>query len=231
MKTGNDALTDKDKNLMEAADMFQKNWVAKYPDKAELDGKFTYSKRHIKRMDRLLKNYDSWFYRATCTTKRQVVAASVVILIGFNTLMITNVEARAAVINFSVEVYERFSTIVFQNEETTPNTIIDFYEPEYVPDGFEKTNSENLQIFCKTTYERGDEQIIFNQTILSEAKVHADSEGSTVENIMINEEAGVIIYNKGYYTVFWSNGIYNFDLFGKDKDDILNMARSIKIIE
>jgi hypothetical protein len=63
LKSKNDALTDKGRNLIKVMEMFEKDWIATYPDELELAGKFTYFKRHNKKMNIMLKIYDSWFYR------------------------------------------------------------------------------------------------------------------------------------------------------------------------
>lgn len=231
MKSKNDALTEKDKNLIEAMQMFEKDWIATYPDELELAGKFTYSKRHTKRMNRMLKNHDSWFYCATCTPKRQIAAAILVVLISFNTVMLTSVEARAVVVNFFVTVYETFSDVLFPND-SAPTTIEDYYEPSYVPEGYSVDLIDEGKIEFWIDYVNGNGEIIsFVQGSLNKADLGVDTENTEFEIIAISGVEGIIVYNKDYYSLHWSSGEYRFSLVGNNKDEIIKMAESLKIFE
>ena len=231
MKSKNDALTEKDKNLIEAMQMFEKDWIATYPDELELAGKFTYSKRHTKRMNRMLKNHDSLFYRATCTPKRQIAAAILIVLISFNTVMVTSVEARAAVMNFFVTVYETFSDVLFPND-SAPTTIENYYKPSYVPEGYVVDTVEDIDIEFWIDYVNGNGEIIsFVQATLNNADLGVDTENTEFEIITISGVEGIIVYNKAYYSLHWSSDEYRFSLVGNNKAEIIQMAESLKIFE
>ncbi|MFI3215030.1 MAG: DUF4367 domain-containing protein [Eubacteriales bacterium] len=231
MNSKDECLAEKNKNLIEAVQMFEKEWISTYPDELELAGKFTYSKRHIKRMNRMLNNHDSLFYRATCTPKRQIAAAIIAVIIGFSTVMITSVEARAFVINFVIEVYEQFSDVLFSND-SAPSEVVDYYEPSYLPTGYSVgfIEDDNKEIYIEYINEDG-EIITFLQAIISEAGLGVDTENSEVGLVTINQTEGFIIFNKDRYSLHWSDTEYRYNLIGSEKDEIIKMAESIKIIK
>lgn len=230
MKSKEEHLSGRDKNLIEAIQIFEKEWISTYLDELELAGKFTYSKRHIKRMNRMLNHHDSLFYRATCTSKRQIAAAIIAIIIGFNTVMITSVEAREFVHNFVIEVYEEFSNVIFSNDSAA-SEIVDCYEPSYVPAGYsvDVVEKGNKAIYIDYINEDG-EIISFEQAIINESELGIDTENSEVEIVVVNQTEGFIVFNKDCYSLHWSDSEYRYNLIGIEKDEIIKMAESLKII-
>ena len=231
MKNYSDFEFEKDKNLREAVMLFEKDWISKYPDELELAGKFSYSIKHRKRMNRLLKNHDTLFFRATSTPKKQIAAAIITLLIGFNTLMITNVEARAIVVNFIIEIYESFSDVIFPNEEA-PNEIIDIYQPSYLPSDYKIDFIHTGTVEYWVDYKNSNEEVIsFTQATLNDASIAMDTEGSEIETLPINNTEGIIVFNKDYYSLHWSSGEYRFNLLGNNKKEIIKMAESLEKVK
>lgn len=230
MKSKEEHLTERDNNLIEAVQMFEKEWISTYPDELTLAGTFTYSKKHMKRMKRMLNNYNSLFYRATCTPKRQIVAAIIAIIIGFNTVMISSVEAREFVHDFVIEVYEEFSNVTFSNDSAA-SEIVERYEPRYVPTGYSVDVVENGNKAIYIDYINEDGEIIsFEQALISESELGIDTENSEVESVMVNQTEGFIVFNKDCYSLHWSDSEYRYNLIGIEKDEIIKMAESLKII-
>jgi len=231
LKSKKDALTDKDSNLIKAMQMFEKDWIATYPDELKLAGKFTYSEIHNKRMKRILNNDNSWFYRVTSTHKRRIAVAVITVLVVFNTAMITNAEARLFVSNFFVKVYENCSDILFPND-AAPSEIVDYFKPAYIPKGYHVESIEDMEIEFWIDYTDHNGAIIsFIQATLDGADLGIDTENSKLESITINNTEGVIVYNKGRYLLSWSDGEYRYHLMGDDKAEIIKMAESIKIFD
>ena len=166
--------------------------------------------------------------------------ACIIILI-FTVLMTTifSVKAlREPFINFIVSTYEKASTIIFKSDESKPNqsvTLSEFYEPEYLPQGYIKTYEERLYLsyFCEFTDQDGN--IINTENFITENSILSiNTENVETEKMFINDNKTEAIYyeNKGVKEIVFGLDGYGFTVSGKvEKSELIKIAESMKKIE
>ncbi len=227
MKKSKDIDIFSDSTLMSILKRIEKEYVTTLPDELALAGAFSYSKKHKKRMDKLLKNSDSFRYKVLYNTKRRVVAALIAAVMLINMTILVSADARNATGNFFVEIHEDFTDIFF-NSPDAPTEIEQAYYPSYVPNGYEVANSIKTTTAVTTEYLNSENiSILFNQFIISNSTFTYDAEFTTGEDIFINEYSATLSETKGHYHIYWSTDAYMFDLFGLDKDELIKMAESL----
>ncbi len=222
------------KGLTEGAKLFAQDWISSYPDEKELEGIYRYSQKHQKRMARMATHHDKIFYSLTRNTKHAVAAAVVALFITGNIFVLLNTEAMAVVSGFFVTRYEEFSDIFFPTDNSTPQTILEIYEPGYLPSGFEIVSTDVMNAFYMVEYVNDSEKHIdFIQGTLGGGSTLIDTEDADVEYVTINGHEAMLVYKHSYdiYSIIWSNDQYSFYITGtSSRDDIIKMAESVEVL-
>jgi hypothetical protein len=168
---------------------------------------------------------------------KRMLAAAIIMAILISLFSIT--AAREAVFSFFVQVYEKFSTIVFNRDpaETTPTPApsagiddIDALLPTFIPEGYKLSDKLVTQQFANVDYRntRGD-LIVLTIQRLNMTQLMIDTEDTQKESVKIAQYDGLYYSNKGSQTVIWQNGPNVFMITGKlDKETLIKMAESIK---
>lgn len=164
-----------------------------------------------------------------------------ILLLIFTLLMTTvfSVKAlREPFINFFISTYEKYSAIIFKNDESKINQNVflsEFYEPEYLPQGYAKIFEEKGYFFYFCEFTDQDGNIINTENFITEnANLSINTENVEVERIFINDNKTEAIYyeNKGVKEiVFYFDG-YGFTVSGKiEKSELIKVAESMKAIK
>ena len=145
-----------------------------------------------------------------------------------------SVEAfRIKLFNIVTEVTEKYTKVRIVETENTLESQIEwdsYYAPEYIPEGYTYSNSENFGeikiIFYSDT---ADKKIQFSQTPVS-PEYQIDTEDAVVSEVIINAEKGILAQKEGLLTLIWTTDDKTFHIIGEiERDEIIKIAKSLKI--
>ncbi len=221
--------------IMQGITEFTEEWIDTYPDPHEIKDEYTFSDRHNKRMERMFEHHDSFFYLITRTPKKAIASSFIALILATSVIIATNSSAQAFATDFFTNIFKEFTDIFFVVENELEE-IEEYYAPSYIPEGYEVDNIDKRKLEFGIEYKNdSDEIIIFDQALPIEFGVMADTEqlkeDETLEEIKVNNEKAILIFNKLDYHLYWNNKQYRFTLIGKEKDEIIKMAESLKIFE
>ena len=129
--------------------------------------------------------------------------------------------------NFFIDVYEKFSVIVFEKE--IPDTIVFVcYEPEFIPDGYFLKEEKRLTAEYIKEYKNADgEEIIYFQSTVFDKGRKMNTENAVTEEIC----GGLYVENDNTRMFVKSDGKYEY-YFECDikltKEEFLRMAETVR---
>lgn len=223
-----------DDKLKAALELYMENQLAKLPPDDELAA-IEIPPQFEKKMNKLIRFHRRPYYPMVNTVGKRVAAIFIAAFLALTTTVFSVKALRDPTIHFFIEVYEKFSRIIFQNNDTeksAPNQIKEYFTPQYLPDGFELVSTEKYDIVAVYKYcDSAGRDISYDQTILDGTNMIIDTEDTATEDVKINNMSGVYYSNKGYDNIIWNDGVYVFSLSAPSecgKDALLRMAESVK---
>ncbi|MFI3141773.1 MAG: DUF4367 domain-containing protein [Clostridia bacterium] len=207
-----------------------------------------------------LKNlgYDEDFFKMKSKTDKQIrhhinqankntvhrhwsiarIAASIilVIVIGFSVPYITVEAFRTTFNEFIVNVFDTYSVVIFENDDTQDEvTYIDensVYVPSYVPDGYVEVENNVDEFVNFVVYENElGYKIHFSQQIINEVGNFIDTENRIIENI--DTIFGEMMYAQktermdAFVTFTYDGYVFYIDVDNLSKDELVKVAESI----
>ena len=208
-----------------------------------------FSERFENRMTKLVRFSERPYFRFVNTFTKRVAVFAIIIMISLSAAF--SVEAiREPIIKFFIEVYEKFTHVVFQTDTGTsennntngnlsgnslleifPVTIEDVYEPTVLPDGYSYTDNIKTEIFYQNSYyNQSGQELSFEQFIITSIELHIDTEdGATVEEIMLENTKALFTQNKGTNVLVWNDRKYGYKIIGSiEESEMIEMALSLK---
>ena len=182
-------------------------------------------------MDKLIaKTKNDYVYLGSFQIRKVAVVAIIFILVSGISMSVEAV--RRPVVNFFVEIYEKFTKLSFEseNEIILPIVIEKFYIPGQIPKGYSLLEENNNNTFFEVVYSDNINEIIFQQFILTSSYIGLDTEDIGMAKINIQGCDGWTYTNKNTTVILWNDGEYAFMLTGMEDLFLLeDMANSIKI--
>ena len=104
-----------------------------------------------------------------------------------------------------------------------------FYEPEYLPEGYTLLENQNLLVATQIIYSNSNgNELIFEQYVITSNELKVDTEGVEIEKITVDDNKALFYSNKGIHNLVWTDGVYGYKITGEiDKEVMLKIARSI----
>ena len=192
-----------------------------------------FSLRHKLRMRKVFRLYESscvpdTTQRSTPTLQRRLIVALIVVF----TAIIMTITVVALIAN-GLKMTEKGDHTEFfaVGDPNAPTTIVDVYEPGWIPDGFELVYSiDNTLKITKKYKNPSNVNFFFHQYTISAAQGFADAERYNAEHILINNKNGIIWNDNKQNYIFWDNGDYAICIFGNiAKETLIKLASSTKI--
>jgi hypothetical protein len=207
-----------------------RNEIAVLPSENELAKLCEFSRRHIARMKRLFAadGRREVFTVVYKWGKVAVIAVCVSATLTFGTLL-TSAEIRKAVGDVIITWFEKFTK--FQSEESDGEFTEREWKPEYLPAGFDATDTLGARGFV---YANGEGALIIFEYNPSDSSISVDNEDMDYSIITDN---GVpyhlfrttITDGEHDNVVLWDADGYRFTVMGNyDIDELLRIALSIK---
>lgn len=224
-----------DSILKKAARQAQERELETLDQEMALTEPHVFSDDFERKMEKMLKSSRKPYYFIKTLGKR---AATIIIAIVMALSVMTfSVKAiREPVIEFIIEVYEKFTAIIFQKEddgaeEAFPKIIEQYYQPEYIPDGYGMMEMVDIVGYVQITYSNENNQhITFEQYTITTNDLTADTEGAVIENATANGYPALFYSNKGCNTLIWTDNTYGYTISGKtNKEEIEKMSKLVEI--
>jgi len=214
------------------------DYIAGLPTNEELKGRHIFSLEFEKNKRKVINKYKQSkkaYYFLIRTATRKIITIILVILISLCTTVFSVKALREPVIRFFIETYEKFTRVSYEPEiieelPPPPETIEEIYIPSYLPEEFLEVRNEVFGLMVQVDYMRNnDEFILFKQNVMSNITEELDTEGSIHEEIIIRENKGIFFSNKGWNTIVWDDGRYNYWLSSTvQKDELVKIAESVE---
>lgn len=227
--------TAKEKTVIyEAFDLYYKEYCKTLPTKEELSHIVIPDELEAK-MQKLIARERKFYYYWLNTVGKRVAAIILVILLSFTTITFSVRALREPVIRFIVETFEKFSNVVFVNDKSEEDLIVDFtFEkimPTYIPKEYKLDSDFEFDNAYQAMYvNNSNSTIIYSQYINDDSISQANTENVVYENITINNADAIFYSNKGTNTVIVSGERYIFTVEGTiEKEELLKIVESIKI--
>ena len=218
----------KEKELLkQALHLYVLETSGQYDFVSNLD--ITFSPEFEEKMERLIKRRKKPFYYIFNTAAKRVACIIAALIIAMVSTVLSVDALRNGVKNFFVEAYEKFSTVFFDKDSSSPDTLEVYYSPSYIPDGYEQCRIKREAWLYSLEYSNEQDKIIFQQH-----RIRSDGETIDTEDA-VTEEIGNGIYvfkpQVKIKTFMWSDGNYQFLIRAYDdisKEELLKMADSLK---
>lgn len=198
------------------------------PKEEELSHKF--SKDFEKKMDKLIKEQKSTPFMRSFVIYGKRAAAIFLIIAAISFAATMSVEAyRVRFFEVITEVWEEFTSIRFESEEEVIDGKLIAINPEYIPETFsilEETLSDyvNKIIYVNMI----DEEIIYEQRLISDGEIIFDTEGVEVKTMNIGDQTINFFTNKGLSQIYWNDDLYRYRFSSTiDMEEIIKMTKSI----
>ncbi|MEA5093638.1 MAG: DUF4367 domain-containing protein [Sedimentibacter saalensis] len=169
-------------------------------------------------------------------SKKIAVFVSIIISIGFGTLM-TAEAVQKAVITTVVEWYEDHNGFIFENTSNKSNEEIlnesQIKLPAYIPEAFELSESEDYDSFKLYVYKNEEgKNLVFNAIVVTDKnETFIDNEYTDYEIIEINGKETYLFMGTedDYMSIIWTDGNVLYDI-STDRNliEIIRMAKSMK---
>jgi len=153
-------------------------------------------------------------------------AIFLLILLASLTILVANVEAlRVKTLNLMLSAHDRYMSVRTADKNSSPSAQADrslnrdksFYQPGYLPPGFEVAHAEQRDLLAETSYRDKQGRIIrFTQYFSSNTDLRIDTENAMVEHTEIHGEEAV-----------WKEDCLLYLTGEADKAEIVKMAESI----
>jgi|SRR5690554_2388567 len=198
------------------------------PNEEELSRKF--SKRFERKMSKLIRqeNRTPFMNSYISYSKKVAIIFLIFATIAFATTM--SVEAyRVRFFEVVIEVWEEFTSMIFKSKENINDRKLIPVVPEYIPRDFSILEEKiNDYMYSVIYVGENNEEIFYEQRVLSRGEVLLDTENVEVETIEIGNQTIVLFINKGVNQIYWSDDFYYYTLISSiKKDEIIEMAKNI----
>ena len=219
----------KEKELLKKAlHLYVMETAGQYDFVSSLD--ITFSPEFEEKMERLIKRRRKPFYYLFNTAAKRVACIIAALIIAMVSTVLSVDALRNGVKNFFVEVYEKFSTVLFEKDSSSPDTIEVYYSPSYIPDGYQLSEITKEASLGRIKFiDENGKEIIYTQSFVFSSGTDTNTEDGHTEEI----GNGFYIYQDKFQQkmYFWSDTKYQFAIYAYDdisKDELLKMAGSLQ---
>lgn len=160
--------------------------------------------------------------------KRVVAAILIFCTVAFAAAM--SIEAvRGAVWQAIVRWYDTHIAVSFEDADAVPKTIRTKREPTDVPSDWVREVRADSQILYKLAYLQGGEKLLSYKQQPIKNQAWTNNADSTAEEILVGDRTATLVTSRttGYYTLYWSDGAYNYTL--QSFSDNITPARMVQI--
>lgn len=211
--------TDFDTALHKALTVYNRALVKSFPEETESAADF--SPRHQRRMEKLFKCCDRFYYPAVRTKSRRALALAATVTLVL-ALPLSVGAVRESFTQFVTEVYTVCTDLFFPS--SAPSAPFVPTEPSYIPAGFKEVSRESDKTSCYILYKNeSNSEIWIKQTAEKNYSLSLDTEQAQVEKIILdnNVEAMYTCKNNLSQLVFYyNNTVYHIGAYSSQEETV-----------
>jgi len=193
------------------------------PSEEELSRTLRFSPGFERRMERFLANPK--LARTQQHRALRVLAIAAVIFTLLVLALMSVSAVRTAVFKFFTALYEKYIVVWYAPEDDAlaapPETILEFREPAYIPEGYEQTSIDQSAFLYALRFTNTEGSILlFEQTILDNTVYEVlIEEAAEQECFEINGTTGMYRIIDEELTMVWTDNCYSYKIFGNIDTD------------
>lgn len=213
--------------LAKALELYEEKRFEDYENLKE----YTPSDSFDRRMEKLIKSQNNYYYKLTLTKARKAVAvfAAAVVIIAS---MMSVSSIRESILGFFISRGNEVDVIEYNNENGTayPKSLERKFTPAYIPEGYKLEDSTSDNVSRELYYVKGDNYIDFQQFVKNEYSSASDGEYSSPEKISDNGQDYIIrTSDDKMIMLVWEKNGYVFEMTGfLSRDEMFRIAKSAK---
>lgn len=204
---------------------------AAYIDDLPLYTDHQFSKRHNRKMNKLIKRQRKPYFKLICTAGRR--AACIIVAFIVMSVSALSVKAiREAFFDFITRIFSDHTVVTVESgtDSGYSETIEEEYYISALPEEFVVTDTIDTENIKYHTYFRNSDYVIFTQFTKSEYEQNYDNEYTQYQEYIDGDEKYLVIENEYDTTYIWDNGKYILTIQSNlHKDSILELCKSTKI--
>lgn len=189
-----------------------------------------------KKMQKLIQSEKRVFYPLVNSGGRRFAVTFALAIIMSMTMVMSVSALREGLFEMVQKIFDKFSIITYEYDGEISSEEKPFVEYELtdLPEGYVLTDvAIDVDIKMKySNYENGKNTISFDQYAIETADFAINTEGVTLEEIVVDNQMLYYYSNLGLQNVFWDNGEYVFLITGEiDKESLLDLVKHTKMKE
>lgn|GEM_PF-1693347 len=216
--------------LYEAFDLYCQQCCDELPTKDTLAA-ISISPTLENKMRRLLRRQKYGYYAMFGTVGRRVASIVVALLVGAIITTFSVKALREPVVRFFTEVFERFTSVLFTNDE--PSLNFEATEPAYIPEGYVVDQQFSDDTTIHRIRYRGVQSggnIDYMQSWNNTGSLGINTENIAYHTVDINGSEGIAYSQNGSTIVMFVHNNYTFTVRGfLSEDELLRIAVSIPL--
>lgn len=216
----------KNQKLLAAFDIYIRQQDALLASDAEVSA-VTLSPALQWRMEKLLTRRKQGYYYFFGTMGRRVASVVIALLIAATTVTVSVEALREKAAEFFTAVFEKYTQVVFA-DDIPQMTALEPKMPTYIPEGYALVNEEYVNDIHSTGYTNDEGEQFHIEQSKRGSTIGVNSENAQYTKITINNILGITYKQNGYTTILFSDGIYQYLLYGTcPSEELIRIAESI----
>lgn len=216
--------------LHEAFDLFCRQWCDTLPTEDAL-AEIAVSPSLENRMRRLFRRQKYGYYAMFGTIGRRVASIAIALLVSALITTFSVKALREPVVRFITEVFERFTSVLFTNDE--PSVNFEATEPTYIPEEYVVSQrfSDDITVYRVRYYSaQSGSYIYYMQNWNSAGSLGINTENIEHHTIDINGLEGIVYTQNNATTVMFAYSNYTFTIVGiLPEEELVRIVASIPL--
>jgi hypothetical protein len=174
-------------------------------------------------------------------TINKIAVVVLVVLFMFTTAMVTASAFRTKVLNFIINMEEKYTSFRLKGDQTPSGEDqlkiewTNSYAPTYVPEGYEVSNdyfSDTLKKLIFSTKQNENSYILYAEYSSSNSLAVDTEQASLVETVKINDTTGTAVTKGSLISIIWEMDSHMFVVEGTvGTEELIKIAESIKFLK
>ena len=189
-----------------------------------------FSKKHIKKMTRMIRDQKKPYFKLICTSGRRA-ACIIITIIALSASALSVRAIREAIFDFITKNFSDHTVITTESgtDSGYPKTIEEEYYISELPEGFERMNYEKTRLSIDEMYIFKDDYIVLYQSTKDKYTENIDNNQTNYDYLIDDNRKYIIASNDYDTTIIWDDDKYVFTLRSNmNKETILKMCKSTK---
>ena len=216
--------------LKDALALYVEELSAALPSEEEC-ASVSFSPRFERRMERMLRDHQKFYYFWFNTLGKQVASVVLTVLMGMAIATFSVKALREPVVQFIIELFETFASYTVVQED--PPATLEFIatEPTYIPEGYTKVSQKENNTSCHIRYKgTNGEEINYRQRTISAGIGGVDAENAEYRKVIINGHEGFLRIKDNYSFIVFNSSSYIFTIGGMiEESELLKIVESIPL--